>query len=122
MCRTHLASLGLHELGLKHSICRGSNLFLFHGLEKAIGSSAKETLAEELELVREVYPRFNQEAYLAPKPIDNPKPSLFPYLPLLRLTTKLIFWFVAPWFVSFSLLLCVALKKEASSIMVLVIL
>ena len=34
-------------------------------LEKAIGSSAKETLAEELELVREVYPRFNQEAYLA---------------------------------------------------------
>jgi peptide chain release factor 3 len=34
-------------------------------LEKAIGSSAKETLEEELELVREVYPSFRQEAYLA---------------------------------------------------------
>ena len=34
-------------------------------LEKAIGSSAKETLLEELELVREVYPSFNHEAYLA---------------------------------------------------------
>ncbi len=34
-------------------------------LENAIGSSAKETLAEELELVREVYPSFNQEAFLA---------------------------------------------------------
>jgi peptide chain release factor 3 len=33
-------------------------------LEKAIGSSAKETLAEELELVREVYPNFDREAYL----------------------------------------------------------
>jgi peptide chain release factor 3 len=33
-------------------------------LEKAIGSSAKETLAEELELVREVYPSFDREAYL----------------------------------------------------------
>jgi peptide chain release factor 3 len=34
-------------------------------LEKTIGSSAKETLEEELELVREVYPTFNREAYLA---------------------------------------------------------
>jgi peptide chain release factor 3 len=34
-------------------------------LEKAIGSAAKETLEEELELVREVYPSFRQEAYLA---------------------------------------------------------
>jgi peptide chain release factor 3 len=33
-------------------------------LETAIGSSAKETLAEELELVREVYPNFDREAYL----------------------------------------------------------
>lgn len=33
-------------------------------LETAIGSSAKETLAEELELVREVYPKFEREAYL----------------------------------------------------------
>ena len=33
-------------------------------LETAIGSSAKETLAEELELVREVYPKFDREAYL----------------------------------------------------------
>ena len=34
-------------------------------LENTIGSSAKETLAEELELVREVYPSFNKEAFLA---------------------------------------------------------
>jgi peptide chain release factor 3 len=33
-------------------------------LETAIGSSAKETLLEELELVREVYPSFDREAYL----------------------------------------------------------
>ena len=33
-------------------------------LEKAIGSSAKETLAEELELVREVYPSFDRKEYL----------------------------------------------------------
>lgn len=33
-------------------------------LETAIGKTAKETLDEELELVREVYPRFDREAYL----------------------------------------------------------
>ena len=33
-------------------------------LEIAIGSNAKETLLEELELVREVYPSFDREAYL----------------------------------------------------------
>ena len=33
-------------------------------LETAIGSSAKEILAEELELIREVYPSFNRAAYL----------------------------------------------------------
>ena len=34
-------------------------------LETAIGASAKETLEEELELVREVYPSFDRKAYLA---------------------------------------------------------
>jgi peptide chain release factor 3 len=34
-------------------------------LETAIGASAKETLEEELELVREVYPSFDSKAYLA---------------------------------------------------------
>src|SRR6056300_1455715 len=34
-------------------------------LEAAIGVNAKETLEEELELVREVYPSFDREAYLA---------------------------------------------------------
>lgn len=34
-------------------------------LEKAIGTTAKATLTEELELVREVYPTFDQTAYLA---------------------------------------------------------
>ena len=33
-------------------------------LETAIGSSAKKILAEELELIREVYPSFNRAAYL----------------------------------------------------------
>ena len=33
-------------------------------LEIAIGSNTKETLLEELELVREVYPSFDREAYL----------------------------------------------------------
>lgn len=33
-------------------------------LETAIGTTAKETLEEELELVREVYPKFDREAYL----------------------------------------------------------
>ena len=32
---------------------------------QAIGASAKETLEEELELVREVYPSFDSKAYLA---------------------------------------------------------
>jgi peptide chain release factor 3 len=34
-------------------------------LENAIGSTAKTTLEEELELVREVYPSFDQNAYLS---------------------------------------------------------
>ena len=34
-------------------------------LETVIGASAKETLEEELELVREVYPSFDRKAYLA---------------------------------------------------------